>query len=1088
MTTYRKLSDIEHILVRPSMYIGSVEKESRQDYVMNSEKTKFELKEITIVPGLLKTFDEIISNATDNAQRDHGMKELKVTIEDNSITVYNDGRNVPIVMHQEEQMYIPTMVFGHLRTSSNYDDTEQRTTVGTNGLGAKATNVFSSKFSIELYDSERQLKFQQTWQSNMGQVSKPKVTTNKSIKKSYICVSYIADYSRFGLEQLDDDHFLAMERRVYDAAATLATQGVKVTFNGKVIKIKTLKDYMALFGEYLYKKVNDQWEIGVGLNDNGNGLNQISFVNHSLTRHGGTHVDHVANLVANELIAQVRRKNKSVAAKNLKPAQVKNHMSLFVNCTIVNPTYDSQSKERMTKRPEAWGSICQVDSAFCKKLGETKLFEKLCEIVSKSEDKLIAKTDGVKKSTIHIEKLEDALWAGTKKSKECTLYIAEGDSAKGFVIKGISAIKDGRNKNGVYPLRGKVLNVRDKTDFSSNVELTNIKKILGLEHKRDYSTGIESLRYGSVAIISDADVDGDHIAALIVNFFDSAFPTLLKNNPGFLKEFVTPIVRCKRGNIVKSFFAIPEYEQFVEQELGGNTSGWNIKYYKGLATSQTNEIKEYFGNLPKHLKTFKPVDEIDSEKIDIVFNKKRVAERKEWLKTYNPKVFRDQRLSEHKINDFFDQGLIHFSIADNVRSIPSLVDGLKVSQRKILWTMLKKGMVGEAKEIKVAQLAGDVANFTHYHHGEQSLAMAIILMAQNFVGTNNLNMLYPSGDFGTRMEGPTKTGAPRYIYTYLEPWARTVFHPEDDNVLDMKTEEGHIAEPWVMYPIIPMSLVNGAEGIGSGFSTFIPPFSVKDVIAALRQILGGQGWDNVNLAPHYNGFSGRIVQDGPDKWSVFGTFTRTGPYSIRITELPLKWSGPYKEFLVQLVQDKKIKGFKNFCDEHNIKFEIDLFAEWTDEKIMEEFKLSSSFRTSNMVLFDSNGVLKQYMSPVDILREFYVVRLEMYAKRKEFNLQKWNVYISELRSKLRFVEHVLQGKYQLGKMELDHLEQLMVQDGFDNPKDLLRMSIHSMTKTKMTQLKKEIEDLDSKIQVYTQLTSEQLWLHDLDRLESVLQI
>ncbi|KAJ3371281.1 DNA topoisomerase 2 [Allomyces arbusculus] len=1093
-TQFQHVSDVEHILLRPAMYIGSMDPETRMDFVLapGQAEPRFESRQITVVPALLKIFDEIISNAADNAQRpDSGMTCLKVDIhrDTGAISVYNDGKNVPVELHPTEGVYTPTLVFGSLRTSSNFDDSQQRMTVGVHGIGSKATNIFSREFKVEIVDAVSKLKFQQTWEQNMSRALKPKVTAIKSVKRDYIHVTFTPDYTRFGYELLDSDTFMAMQRRVYDAAATLGK--IKVSLNGERIKVSGFKDYMSLFvgdRDIVSKQFGEHWTIGVALNGHGNGLQHVSFVNNSLTRLGGYHVDHVANAVTAEIISAIRKKKKTTG-NLLKPAVIKNQLILFINCVIINPSFNSQTKETMTKRADTWGTSYELDSGFIKKLVDSSVFEGIMELFTKQEERVLAKTDGSKKSTIQVEKLDDAAWAGTRRSGQCVLFLTEGDSAKGFAVKGITSIEGGRNRFGVYPLRGKVLNVRDKAENASaiagNAELNNIKKILGLEHRRDYSDGVSSLRYGAVAILTDADVDGDHIKGLIMNFFDSQFPSLLSNNRNFLMEFITPIIRCKRGDSVVSFYSLTEFEQWKEHNDGGR--GWNVKYYKGLATSQTHEIKDYFRALDMNLKRFLPTDPEDREKIDIVFNKKRVVDRKEWLKTYDPNVFRDQTLREHKINDFFDRGMIHFSISDNVRSIPSVVDGLKVSQRKIVWTMLRKGIVSENREIKVAQLAGEVANFTHYHHGEQSLAVCAVLMGQNFVGTNSVNLLYPAGDFGTRMEGPTKTGAPRYIFTYLEPWTRAIFCADDDGVLKLRVEENCAAEPWTLAPIIPMALVNSSVGIGSGFSTSIPSFDLGKVLKLLEMCLTNGGLLPMDvlesmLVVGYRGFTGSIVRDNDDrdKWTVQGVVKRVSDTRIKITELPLTWSGPYKEFLAQLVSEKQfVKAFKNNCNEKDVEFDVELTAPMTEDDIISKLKLNTTIRTSNMVLFDASGSLRHYKSAAEIFSEFFQSRHALYGARKQKILGTMQGEILGLRNKVRFLARVMDGTYALGKCKLEDLENQLERDAFDKPKDLLRMPLSMMTQSKFEELSKQLGALERKTEEYALMTIEQMWLNDL---------
>jgi DNA topoisomerase II len=521
------------------------------------------------------------------------------------------------------------------------------------------------------------------------------------------------------------------------------------------------------------------------------------------------------------LIEAVKKKDKKGIP--LKPFQAKNHLWLFVNCAIVNPTFDSQTKETMTLRASAFGSKPVLGDDFLKKVLKSGLVENVMSYAKFKQDQLLKKTDGSgKRSRISgLTKLDDANNAGTKNAHKCTLILTEGDSAKSLAVSGLSVI--GRDNFGVFPLRGKLLNVRDAThsQIMANAEISAIKQILGLQQGKVY-TDASTLRYGHLVIMTDQDYDGSHIKGLIINFIDHFWPSLLKI-PGFLLEFITPIVKATKGKGPQkqeiSFFTIPEYETWKENNNDGK--GWILKYYKGLGTSTTEDAKKYFSDLGKHLKPFQASDDGCRALIDMAFNKKKADARKEWLRGYESGIFMDHKMDEIPIDQFINKELILFSMADNQRSIPSAVDGLKPGQRKVLFACFKRNL---KNEIKVAQLGGYVAEQSAYHHGEASLYLTIVNMAQNFIGSNNLNLLEPLGQFGTRLQGGKDAASPRYIFTNLSPLARAVFHPHDDPLLNYLNDDGHSIEPEWYIPVVPMILINGGEGIGTGWSTAIPNY------------------------------------------------------------------------------------------------------------------------------------------------------------------------------------------------------------------------------------------------------------------------
>jgi DNA topoisomerase-2 len=331
--------------------------------------------------------------------------------------------------------------------------------------------------------------------------------------------------------------------------------------------------------------------------------------------------------------------------------------------------------------------------------------------------------------------------------------------------------------------------------------------------------------------------------------------------PGFMLEFITPIVKVTKGATSKSFFTMPEYEDWYTENSQGK--GWNIKYYKGLGTSTSKEAKEYFTRMDLHQKEFTYSGAEEDELIDMAFSKKKADMRKEWLNNFEPGTFLDHTDDKVSFADFINKELILFSQADNIRSIPSLVDGFKPSQRKVLFSCFKRKL---KKEIKVAQLAGYVSEHSAYHHGEASLQGTIINMAQNFCGSNNVNLLVPAGQFGTRLLGGKDAASPRYIFTCLDKITRLVFKEDDDELLEYLDDDGMDIEPKFYMPVIPLLLVNGSDGIGTGWSSFVPNFNPRDIIANCQRLIRGE--EQEMMTPHYRGFRGEIKRVGAQKFEV----------------------------------------------------------------------------------------------------------------------------------------------------------------------------------------------------------------------------
>jgi DNA topoisomerase-2 len=935
------------------------------------------------------------------------MNRIDVTIDaaNNTIRVWNNGNGIPIAIHQEHQIYVPELIFGHLLTGSNFDDDEQKTTGGRNGYGAKLANIFSTEFTVETVDSSRGLKFKQVFRDNMGTRSEPEVT--KYSGTDYTCITFKPDLARFKMDCLDEDIVALLSKRVYDIAATNTASGAKlnVALNGAKIDIRNFEQYIqthrGLEPPVAFERVNDRWEVGVGISDGS--FQQVSYVNSICTIKGGQHVNYIVDQVAARLIAVVKKKNKG---DEVKAAHIKNHLAIYVNALIVNPAFDSQTKETLTTKASAFGSTCSLSDKMLKKIETSGIVDNILSWAKFKQNAELKKKGGSKRSKLFgITKLDDANFAGTAKSRDCTLILTEGDSAKALAISGLGVV--GRDYYGVFPLRGKLLNVREAAhaQIMKNEEVQNIAQILGLTFGKEYED-TSSLRYGHLMIMTDQDHDGSHIKGLLINFLHHFWPSLLRID-GFLQQFITPIVKCTKGKKEVTFFTIPEYKQWREATQDGR--GWKIKYYKGLGTSTAAEAKEYFSNLQTHELDF-AWDDNAGDAIDMAFAKKRVDDRKNWLLAMDPKVHIDYTADKITYDNFINHELILFSHADNARSIPCFLDGFKPSQRKVLFSCFKRNL---KSEIKVVQLAGYVSEHSAYHHGEVSLTQTIIGMAQNFVGSNNINLLSPCGQFGTRLMSGKDAASPRYVFTKLEAITRCIFHPDDDDLLAYLDDDGQSIEPEYFVPVIPTVLVNGSEGIGTGWSSSVPTFNPRDIINALRYMIANDGVldaETFDIKPWFRGFTGEVrAKTGRDSgsYSVVGTIEQIDDSTVVISELPVgRSTTDYKQFLESVLIGNPaastaassteggascpafIKDFKENHTDTTVLFTVTVppekLVEINAEKggLIKKFKLESSVSTTNMHLFDENGVIVKYDSVHTILSAFFDIRSGFYQKRK----------------------------------------------------------------------------------------------------------
>jgi len=898
-TAYRKMTHKEHIYEKAGMYVGNDQQIERQTRIMifDQEKGNRIVESIITLPDAIEQlFLEVLTNAGDNVDRSlrAGMSrkdigKIEIILNKRTVIIRNSGVPIPVELHKKENIYVPELIFGNLLTSSNYDKNVVRTGAGTNGLGVKLVNVYSKIFRIIIMDAIRKLRYEQIWSNNMEEKSEPLITEYNE-EKSYVEVTFELDFERFGYQEYPDESICLFARHAADLSFTCK---VPVVFNEIDFDYTDINDYAKLYFTDKGKNtiVHYEWPEGAetvtkrGITyckddrilpvvelcviDTPDEGTFISFVNGMWTREGGVHVNAAYKVLSAAVLDSINatydKINKKKEDKNKKRpilniADVKPHLSLVIACRLPNPTFVSQMKSSLSSPTPK----INIADRMIQSIMKWDLVNRLQAALEAKQFKNLSKTDGKKKKHVNIAKLEDANDAGGKNSANCTLYIIEGKSAMNYAVTAISLVENGRDTIGAYPMKGKPLNVMnaDPRQILENKEFNDLKAALGLREGVDYrdDNNFATLRYGHIVIMSDADDDGKHILGLILNYFHCRYPTLLAR--GYVMYLRTPIIRISKGKQRMKFYSEYEYECWKES-VGNDYKSWKHKYCKGLGTSTPDDVKDDF-QTPKIVVCI--YDDSSPDTFKLAFDDKLADERKRWIAEHK-RVMEIESLQMQPISYFLYYEFVEYSITNVSRSIPRLMDGLKESQRKAIWGAFKKWCkknsnqwsnkvkTGNVSEFKVAQFAAFVAHFA-YKHGEKCLGDAIVCMTHSFVGTNNLPYFTADGMLGSRNLGGEDAADNRYTYTRPQWWLPYVFKNEDVPLLTLVIDEGEQQEPITFLPIIPLTLVNGGSGIGTGHSTFIPPHNPIDICNWLKARINNEPLPTI--IPWYRGFKGDV--------------------------------------------------------------------------------------------------------------------------------------------------------------------------------------------------------------------------------------
>ena len=692
-----------------------------------------------------------------------------------------------------------------------------------------------------------------------------------------------------------------------------------------------------------------------------------------------------------------------------------------------------------------------------------------------------------------MDKLTDAKKAGGAHARQCVLIITEGDSAKTSALSGIAALSDAaRECYGVMAIKGKILNVRksEQKAVNKNDEINNLISAWGLDYNRTYENeaDLNTLRYGKLMIMADQDDDGFHIKGLLLNFIQFYWPALIER----VYQFKTPLIKARQKGKTVEFYTEAEFGAWAKEK---DLNKWRIKHYKGLGTSTADEFRAYFRQMTNHTQQF--TTDSQSSALDDAFSRDEIDTRKQFILNY--KVDDDDNYVDESnlinVDDFVQYQLGNYFLSSATRAIPSVVDGLKDVQRKILWVCLNRR---SNEEIKVAQLAGAVAQKAAYHHGENSIQGAIVTMARSIVGTRpgaNINLLEPIGQFGSRLEGGKDCAAPRYIFTRLSPIAKQLFSSADEAVYSYTSDDGKQREPDYYAPVIPMVLVNGSYGLGVGFATNIPahcPIALVDNIRAM--IDGREEAVTPILEPWYRGFKGEIRTN--DRRNAFASYGNVEVIKktkkeihARINELPLgTWTQDYVERLKKWKGDDLIKDFNDLSDDINVNITVKLAKTKKDVDLVNYLKLKKSHNYANgLVCLNHRGRVTVYESTLDIMKDYFDVRQRLYQKRYDALLVEKQARVDFTSNQLRFLNE----KRQFESKSKAEVIQMFRQAGYQtnpvNAKDdfdyLLNMPFYYQTTEKNSELvdreRNQMRDYDEH---RLRRTAADLWKSDLDSL------
>ncbi|CAK7994823.1 DNA topoisomerase 2 [uncultured virus] len=1171
---FRTLDDIDHILTRPNVVIDSVKPEPRKYWIFTA--TGMAKKLITVPFGLGHIFREILNNAGDNVNRTDEYKygsatspdrgTIEVKMDDYTISVKNAGYPMPVGFSEADQRYIPESSFGHPKSGSSFG--ENRSGSGSNGLGSKAANIFSLEFLVKIQNPIAKIFYEQRWENNMRKCHPP---TRKPYngKASSVEVTYTVDMKRFGVEKYTQEAYQLFKG--YAATASF-TAKIPVIFNGEKLQYASIRDYATLFiGKIGKSVIHYQWpdsksnpaivtKSGFGIEGSKNALPfveaiiidtpgkgiQLGYANHTTNENGGVHVNTVLDAYTiaiknalNDKPPPIRGqgrgrgrggrgrgqtlsveipKSDTVPGVKLTITDFKKHLTVIVNVNVAGPEFSGQTKltfkgpmHKVIADPEKieqimkWGLIDQMKAV---------LKGKALTITS------APKKDMMGSFTMHGD---DAILAGGPERANTTLALMEGNSAEGYWRIWLGFDQWGRKRTGLFPIRGKLINVlkKDLIDVLKNPEVIELISRLGLDPNLDYriDANFKKLNYGRLLISTDADIDGAHITGLILAFFHKLFPTLLERND-FVYQWLSPQIRARKGKEYKKFYFTHEYHAWAK--VTPDADNWDYEYFKGLGRSTKVNVKEDYHD-PRIIRLIYDIHA--PAKLNMAFMKdqkncKYTDMRKEWIAQWGPNIKIPQITNNTlNISDFVDYHLRAYSHATLARHIPG-IDGLTTIRRKVIYTGFKSWgrMCVSKKQMKLTNFAADVSQRTNYHQGD-GIPKAAIGLAQDFVGSNNIVAFNGIGGYGTIDEGGKDASQFRYLEITCNALMPYLFRPEDDKSLEILKDEGQDIEPKLLLPILPYVLFNGSNNVATGWKSFIPNYHPLEVCRQFQDRLL-KGIPFSSLMPWWRNYQGstEIVETTskmgfPKRCLILtGVVSECTQNSYTVSVLPIgKWIQKYKAELIKMKTEGKITGYENLCADERVEFRV-FGMNLKDENgnprpiQLEDIKLQTKFGLNNMVLLDEHQKPVCYQDEVELMNSFYDYRLPFFGKRKLSMIEKLKAEIKLLESRIAYMDAILQGKllFAIGKIRrkrpeiLADIEKLGLNPAFymsqKRPKGeevedeeklvIKKVNFCDVDEEGFNDLVKKLKKLEEELALLMKVTPEMMWVKDLEEFKA----
>lgn len=1053
--TARQMSQIEHVKTRPSVYIGSPVPELLNMWYYDIEKGKFEYTHKCIAPGFLKIIDEIIVNAIDQHTYFPEVNNIIIDLNDDGvITIYNDGRGFNLKTKTQtvsgEEVWIPELCAGFMLSGDNYDDDQERITGGTNGIGMKATNIFSKKFAIVTQDGTRQ--FKQLFFDNLSRKENPVVKELPELK-NFTKISFLPDYAAFKHEYTEEFHktikSVLMTRAIQTAAFTqiyvraCGEQIEKLSFD-KFCKMHIDEEKLATT---IVNRASDElknYPIRLGFTVGNRDNQSVLVVNGVFHSKGGTVVDHfrlrIYNDMKNMMMEWFEKTYGVLEGMKIDDdhfrKRVRSKMFIFVMCNVDKPQFESQSKMEL-KTPRNHFNNYIPDEKFVK-----KCWEILKPSIALIFDSLIRKKL-TSPSTKKLNNINGYEPARIKKNRtRASLFVVEGLSAAGPLSNAISESKKTGLSNeffGIFPIRGVPLNaikkVSDDKDTDGKSSANDLRKVLqnerfaelvqivGLNAMSTYDTtpaGDEEfakLKYGQIILVTDQDLDGHNICGLFCANLLCFWPNLIKRN--FIKKLNTPILRARWEKNVKEFYSINDYNEW-SKTAGPHT----VKYYKGLGSNDVKESLHMYTNVSNKLiklsledDTFETFNSYYGKESDI---------RKQIL--IQPQLEKSVTV-ETTMTEFLKSNVHEYQRYNVTRKIPSIYDGNTLAKRKAIYASLKEFKTKGA-EIKVIQLTGAVIKHSAYHHGDASMSDTIIGMAQTFRGGKVMPFYIPKGQVGSSKKGGKDKASPRYVSVALNEELVKLNYPKDDEyILDYNLEEGDRHEPVTYYTLVPNAIMEYIQIPGTGWSTKVFPRNYVEVMDCLIGLLEGKITEVPHL-PIYNYNKSEIVyaEDGSEYASV-GSYIWRNP-EFQITKMPLyMYSSPHAARIGKTAGDPKDKKKEEIKTYENIDFYSELpkdssTNDYTDltfyfnkkgsdfvENLkkpdwgLDFFKLRRYLKP-NLNFIGDAGNICEFQNYEQAFIYWFNGRKKMFAKRIHRQLIVLRMQILKLENQIRFLKNI----------------------------------------------------------------------------------